>query len=35
MADHGVIHVGQRARRAERKDIDIILIITNVTGRNK
>lgn len=35
VANHGVIHVRQRARRAERKDIDIILIITNVTGRKK
>lgn len=32
MAHHAVIHVSQRARRAGRKDIYIILIITNVIG---
>lgn len=31
MAHHGVVHVGQRTRRTERKDIYIILIITNRT----
>lgn len=33
MAHHGVIHVGQRARRTERKkkDIYVMLIITRVT----
>lgn len=30
MAHHGVIHISQRARRTGRKDIYIILIITNM-----
>lgn len=31
VANHGVIHISQRARRAEIKHIYIILIITNTT----
>lgn len=32
VADHRVIHVRQRARRAAREDSYMILIITDVTG---
>lgn len=34
VAKHGVIHIGQRARRTERKDIYITLISTR-TGEGK
>lgn len=28
MANHGVIHISQRTRRTERKDIHITLVVT-------